>query len=334
MKRKFAYNNSQISQTDGFNNINTSSYRGNYTYNNSRTINGASQNVVKIDKNRKNFQNDYLNDQYLNSARGSKITYTPKGALNFVNQRTTINSQKRSLELKKGVEDIDSTYKEKQNKRKHNLVELVEKEELLCSQTDVNKNLESKRANLEIKNLPSIEESISTGIRSQLIYSFMGKSEFLSLTQSIMCLLSFGRNKYNDELEVEKSRCILHLDHLILRAKKLNEILEINALEEYELSGANTEFTKKNLSEFQKFSELVNEEIIQMNFVHSSWDKCEALCESVNSMKDEKDIQDLIFQELIKINELNAEISKKKMKLSEKTRRARAFYEILLNLIS
>ncbi|EAK88108.1 hypothetical protein [Cryptosporidium parvum Iowa II] len=226
MKRKFPHN-FQTGQIDNIvKNSGTTKARSNYS-----NVNGNSspyQYLPKIDRNKST--HCYLNSSStlpnnLNSKNTKKVENTTKKFSSSLYQKIqNENQSKRPIDSKK--EKNESGCSTKINPQQ--CQEYLNKKEINSStgQLDERKKIvSSKKSHAEVgKNVSSVEESITVGIKMQLIYSLLCKSEFQSLTQLIFQLLS--EKSVGLVNKTDKSKCILFLDYLILRTKKLSYIID------------------------------------------------------------------------------------------------------------
>ncbi|OII75307.1 uncharacterized protein cubi_01828 [Cryptosporidium ubiquitum] len=335
MKRKFPHNNFQTGQIDStIKNNNTGKARSNY----SNAIGNANsyQNSLKIERN-KNAQ-CYLNvptiPNNLNNKNTKKIEHINKKPPSNLYQKMQNDDQsKRHIDTKreKSEYEYSSTKMNIQQNQDSSTKKKSNSNQMESYETK--KMVESKKSCIEAtRNIFSVEESISTGIKMQLIYSLFGKSEFQSLTQLIFNLLN-GKS-VGPANKTDKSKCILFLDYLILRTKKLSYIID-SCIQDKSLL---LRLLEKDRQEFElsvrNVKHIIYENIVESKNIQSFWHKCDILSEEINSIKNKRDIQNEIESEYESYNVIKAVTREKKINFNQKKKSIRDICLILSKLIS
>lgn len=331
MKRKFPHS-FQAGQVGHITKSNSSA-RPRHNYSNTTGATTPYQNLSKIEKN-KNAQCHFNNGQMSNDLDIKSIkkieNTTTKSSSGLHYKVQNYNSSKRNNDTKRENEDGHSSTKNIRNSKGD-----FNKKETSSStnQFDENKKmLELKKNQNEVsKNTSSVEEGISTGIKMQLTYSLLGKSEFQSLTQLVFSML----NQSSVELtnKIDKSKCILFLDYLILRTKKLSYLID-SSIQDRTISLKHLEKDKQKLTLFtKKIKHLMYGKILESKNIQSLWHKCDIFSEEINSIKSNKDIRSEIGHEYEQAEDKNIK-SEEKTNFNGKIKSIRDFCLILSRLIS
>ncbi|CUV06127.1 unnamed protein product [Cryptosporidium hominis] len=330
MKRKFPHN-FQTGQIDNIvKNSGKTKARSNYS-----NVNGNSspyQYLPKIDRNKST--HCYLNSSStlpnnLNSKNTKKVENTTKKLSNSLYQKIqNENQSKRPIDSKK--EKNESGYSSTKINPQQ-CQEYLNKKEINSStgQLDERKKIVGlKKSHVEVgKNAFSVEESITVGIKMQLIYSLLCKSEFQSLTQLIFHLLS--EKPVGLVNKTDKSKCILFLDYLILRTKKLSYIVD-SLIQDRSILLKALEKDKQDLRLFIKnIKNTIYEKIVDSKNIQSFWHKCDVLSEELNLIKNKKNIQNEIEEEYESYNEIKSLTKEKRINLNGKKK---SIYDICLLL--
>ncbi|KAK9172524.1 hypothetical protein CmeUKMEL1_13935 [Cryptosporidium meleagridis] len=327
MKRKFPHN-FQTGQIDNtVKNNNTIKGRSNY----SNVIGNSSpyQYLPKIDRNKNT--HCYLSSSSglpnnLNSKNTKKVENTTKKFSNSLYQKIqNENQSKRPIDSKKNEGGYSTKINPQQGQENLNKKEINSS----TGQLDEKKKIvDLKKSHVEVgKNASSVEESITVGIKMQLIYSLLSKSEFQALTQLIFNLLS--EKSVGSVNITDKSKCILFLDYLILRTKKLSYIVDSLIQDRLILLKA-LEKDKQDFRLFMKnIKNIVYEKIVDSKNIQSFWHKCDILSEELNLLKNKKDIQNEIEEEYNSYKEIKSLTKEKRINLN---RKKKSIYDICLLL--
>lgn len=294
MKRKFPHN-FQAGQVGHIAKGNSSA-RARSNYSNKTDATTPYQGLSKLERN-KNAQCHLNNEHTPNNMNIKNIkkldNSATKSSSSLHYKMQNENSSKKTNDTIRENEDGHSSTKN----IRHCQNNFNKKETNSCTnQLDENKKmLELKKNHMEVsKNISSVEEGISTGIKMQLTYSLLGKSEFQSLTQLVFSMLN--ENSVEIVNKIDKSKCILFLDYLILRTKKLSYLID-SSIQDRSISLKQLEKNKQDLTLFtKKIKHLIYEKIVESKSIQSLWQKCDVLSEEINSIKS-KDLRSEVEHE-------------------------------------
>lgn len=336
MKRKFPHNNFQTGQVDStIKSNNSAKIRSNY----SSVVSNTSpyRNLSKLEKS-KNVQCYFNNGSTIlnnfNNKNTKKVEHMNKKSSSSLYHKIQNDDQfKKNIDMKR--EKSEHEYSSKKTSIQHNQDYSSKKKNNPNKNQfyDTKKVVDLKKNYIEVtRNICPIEESISAGIKMQLIYSLLGKSEFQSLTQLIFNLLN--EKSIGSIDKTDKSKCILFLDYLILRTKKLSYIIDSCIQDKSRLLRQ----LEKDRQEFKSFvrniKHIIYEKIIDSKNIQSFWQKCDVLSEEINLIKNKKDIQSEIEREYESYNEMKTVTKEKKINFEKKKKSIYNICLLLSRLIS
>ncbi|KAK6588760.1 hypothetical protein RS030_2208 [Cryptosporidium xiaoi] len=313
MKRKYTQNNSQISHSDYYCNNNVPSSRSNINFYNN--VNEHIQNS-KLDRGNKGSLYNGGLFMYTNKQNRSDIEFqTRKTNSSTKRCANSVFSQRNNLDSQRLKEDFTS-----QNERRVRKITTesdLRESSNTKSHVDNSQNSEQKKIVELNKNLTPVEGCVLEGIRSQITSSQMGRQELVSLARSIISLLNIKEGN-NNEILSEKTQCMLHLDLLELRVRKISKVIDIHSSEKSFHLELIRELERILDIQVNNIKALMADKISKESDMQSFWSKCESLSEKINSMQKKKDIEEEIRGEKLKCEKVELEISKKRASLEDK----------------
>ncbi|KAH8583918.1 uncharacterized protein ELE39_002676 [Cryptosporidium sp. chipmunk genotype I] len=334
MKRKFPHSNFQAGQTDNIvKNNNSTKVKSNYSSVVSNSI--PYQYLSKTERNKNAhcyFNNSSSLPNSLNSRNSRKVEHTTtKFSGNLYQKIQNENQSKRQIDSKRGENECSSTKIDFQQNQDCSNKKGINSN---TSQLDESKKIiDLKKNNIELgRNISSVEESITTGIKLQLIYSLLCKSEFQSLTQLIFNLLN--EKSTGSANKTDKSKCVLFLDYLILRTKKLSFIVDSYIQDKSILLKLLEQDKQIFRLSIKNIKHKIYEKIVDSKNIQSLWHKCDILSEEINLIKNKKDIQDEIENEYESYNEMKFVTKEKRINFNRKKKSIHDICLLLSRLIS
>ncbi|KAJ1604903.1 hypothetical protein OJ252_3609 [Cryptosporidium canis] len=331
MKRKFPHNHQSghISQITKSNSSNKS--RDSYSHTSGNTTPYRSFPRPE----RKNSTSDHLDVGQVTNNQNNKNTKRPvynttRSSGNTYHKPQNGSASKRAVDVKKESEHKHSTKEARGSQTNSHRKETVSSEGKLDDNTKAH---EPKKNNFEAnKSANLVDEGVSAGINMQLTYSLLGKSEFQSFTQLIFNFLN--GNSINEMSSADKSQCILLIDYLILRTKKLSYLIDSCIRDKLVLLKQLDENKQRLESYTKKINDLIYEKIVESEDIQSLWRKCDILSEEINNIKNIQDIQNDIEHERKKCEEFKATALQKKMNYDKATKSILCLCKALSRMIS
>ncbi|KAH8740006.1 hypothetical protein FG386_000833 [Cryptosporidium ryanae] len=331
MKRKYSQSSSQISHSDHYNSGNGASLRGNNIFYNNEHI----QNT-KIDKvNKGHFYNINGLFSYTNKPNRTEIEPQSRKTTNSSAKRNTnsVFSRRRNLDFQKTEEGFIDKNERRAGK---NAIEFNLKGNSSNEKIKIEENVSSdKKKNTELnKSLIPLEDCVSEGIKSQIMSSQMGRQELVLLAKSIISLFNIKEASDEDKIFSEKTQCMLYLDYLELRARKISKAIEIYSSEKLFHLGLINTLSEIMKVELGNIKDLMNDRLSEESDIQSFWSRCEALSEKINLMKKRKDIEEEIKSEKFKCEEIELEITEKRVRFEEKLKKIDEICSLVTGLSS
>ncbi|KAF7457267.1 hypothetical protein HWI79_2222 [Cryptosporidium felis] len=335
MKRKFSNNNIQVGGESVIKGDYSNQTKNSHSEFNSN--NGNPYNFRRQDRNKKNSLNYNSTGQGSldNSNKGGKRSeYLTKKLPSDLIQRVSSDAQNnRSQIIRRERGEKHLLKKERKD------TQLDEQHPTHSKGNNTSSNQTSQRKNdIDAKKIETeasrgtvpVEDCISSGIRMQLVNNLLGKSEFQSLVQSVFNFL----NSSSNNVDAERSKCILFLDYLILRTKKLSEMIESSIQDSSNLLNSLEEDEKKLKLQMSELKKKIYDNMINSNSIQSLWNKCEILSEQINSLKRRKDIQCEIESALVNRNEIKTSNIDRKKNFNNKIKLIKELCLLLSRLTS